>query len=192
MTTFILMLAGVAVFKILLDIADQSLKKKKRRKPRRSSAQSASASSRTGQSTRDTSKTAKPDDVILASSLSKISGTDFERLLALYFRDHGYQVQEVGVGGNDGGVDLVIIDKRGEKTAVQAKCYNDNNKVSVMTVRELVGAKRNHGCVLALLVTTSDLTPPAKAEAESLKIEYWHGATLISKLKKWNKWRGSA
>jgi restriction system protein len=192
MTTIILMLAGVAVLKILLELADASLKKKKRRKTARTNTKKSNSTARSTHSRRDTSKTAKPDDVILASSLSKISGTDFERLLALYFRDHGYQVQEVGVGGNDGGVDLVITDKRGEKTAVQAKCYNDNNKVSVMTVRELVGAKRNHGCILALLVTTSDLTPHAKAEAESLKIEYWHGATLIGKLKKWNKWRGSA
>ncbi len=98
---------------------------------------------------------------------------------------------EVGVGGNDGGVDLVIIDKRGEKTAVQAKHYNDNNKVSVMTVRELVGAKRNHDCILSMLITSSDLTEPAKTEAEKFKVEYWHGGVLLSKLKKRKKWTGS-
>ncbi|WP_246553192.1 restriction endonuclease [Paenibacillus tritici] len=94
--------------------------------------------------------------------MDKINGAEFERLWSLYFRDQGYSVKEVGVGGRDGGVDLVIIDKRGERTAVQAKCYADQNKVQVMTVRELVGAKRNHDCFLSLLVTTSDPTADAK------------------------------
>lgn len=82
----------------------------------------------------------------------------------------------------------MIIDKRGEKKAVQAKCYSESNKVSVQTVRELVGAKRNHDCILTLLVTTSDLTGPAKAEAEKFKVEYWHGALLEQKLRTWGKW----
>jgi restriction system protein len=137
---------------------------------------------------RRTSKECRSDEVILSSSLDDMSGSEFERLLALYFRDKGYTVKEVGVGGNDGGVDLVIIDKRGEKTAVQAKCYADHNKVSVQTVRELVAAKRNHNCILSLLITTSDLTAQAKKEAEQFKVEYWHGGLLEQKLKAWGKW----
>jgi restriction system protein len=118
-----------------------------------------------------------------------MNGFEFERLLALYFRDQGYTVQEVGVGGNDGGVDLVITDKQGEKTAVQAKCYTDHNLVPVQIVRELVGAKRNHDCILSLLVTTSDLTLQAKKEAEQFKVDYWHGALLEQKLRAWGKWQ---
>src|SRR5690606_1859876 len=96
-------------------------------------------------------KESRTDQEILHSSLDQLSGAEFERLLALYFRDLGYKVQEVGIGGSDGGVDLVIIDQRGEKTAVQAKCYAEHNKVGVSVVRELVGAKRNHDCILSLL-----------------------------------------
>ncbi|WDV94188.1 restriction endonuclease [Brevibacillus parabrevis] len=131
----------------------------------------------------------RSDEVILNSRLNDLSGAEFERLLALYFRDQGYIVKEVGVGGNDGGVDLVIIDKRGEKTAVQAKCYSDGNNVGVPIVRELVGAKRNHDCILSLLVTTSDLTLQAKKEAEQFKVDYWHGAIVEQKLKAWGKWK---
>ncbi|WP_235550784.1 restriction endonuclease [Paenibacillus sp. Soil787] len=131
----------------------------------------------------------RSDDEILNSSFDRLSGAEFERLLALYFRDQGYKVHEVGVGGNDGGVDLVIIDQRGERTAVQAKCYADHNKVGVQIVRELVGAKRNHGCILSLLITTSDLTEPAKKEADQFKVDYWHGAVLEQKLKAWGKWQ---
>lgn len=135
------------------------------------------------------SKECRSDEVILSSRLDDMSGAEFERLLALYFRDKGYVVKEVGIGGNDGGVDLVITDKRGEKTAVQAKCYADHNAVSVQTVRELVAAKRNHDCILSLLVTTSDLTGPAKKEAEQFKVDYWHGGLLDQKLKAWGKWQ---
>lgn len=136
-----------------------------------------------------TSKICRSDDIILTSRLDDLSGAEFERLLALYFRDKGYEVKEVGVGGNDGGVDLVITNRRGERTAVQAKCYADHNLVPVMTVRELVGAKRNHNCILSLLITTSDLTGPAKKEAEQFKIDYWHGALVKQKLKAWGRWR---
>ncbi|QRG68622.1 restriction endonuclease [Brevibacillus choshinensis] len=138
--------------------------------------------------THRTSLKCRSDEIILTCNLDDLSGAEFERLLALYFRDQGYTVKEVGVGGNDGGVDLVIIDKRGEKTAVQAKCYADGNNVGVQVVRELVGAKRNHDCILSLLVTTSDLTQQAKKEAEQFKVDYWHGAIVEQKLKTWGKW----
>ncbi|MCM3292152.1 restriction endonuclease [Paenibacillus sp. MER 180] len=130
----------------------------------------------------------REDEAILSSKLEDLTGAEFERLWALYFRDQGYGVTEVGVGGSDGGVDLVITDRRGEKTAVQAKCYASHHKVPVQTVRELVGAKRNHDCILSLLITTSDLTGPAKKEAEQFKVDYWHGALIEHKLRSWGKW----
>jgi restriction system protein len=110
---------------------------------------------------------------LLARPLSDLNGAEFERLIALFFSDQGYMVREVGVGGNDGGVDLVIIDKRGEKTAIHAKCYANHNLVPVITVHQLSGANRNYKCVLSLLVvTTSDLTAYAKKEAELFKVNY--------------------
>jgi restriction system protein len=146
-------------------------------------------SSNTISKSRRKSTECRPDDVILCCAFEELSGPEFERLLALYFRDQGYMVQEVGIGGNDGGVDLVITDHRGEKTAVQAKCYAERNSVGVQTIRELVGAKRNHDCILSLLITTSDLTVPAKKEAEQFKVDYWHGALVEQKLRSWGKWQ---
>ncbi|OBR69059.1 hypothetical protein A7K91_11040 [Paenibacillus oryzae] len=157
-------------------------KSKKRATPNRSNASNSSKP-------RIQRKENRTDQEILQSSFDRLSGAEFERLLALYFRDQGYKVQEVGIGGRDGGVDLVIIDQRGEKTAVQAKCYAAHNTVGVSVVRELVGAKRNHDCILSLLITTSDLTAPAKKEAEQFKVEYWHGGILENKLKAWGKWQ---
>ncbi|MGZ9586477.1 restriction endonuclease [Paenibacillus marinisediminis] len=180
---------GILIGSVLIAEIIGAIWTRKRRKDKRNRRSVASKSGKT--QSRRSSKGRRSDEIILSSRLSDLSGAEFERLLALYFRDQGYVVNEVGVGGNDGGVDLVIIDKRGEKTAVQAKCYADHNMVPVQTVRELVAAKRNHDCILSLLITTSDLTTPAKKEAEQFKVEYWHGGLIEQKLKAWSKWQPS-
>jgi hypothetical protein len=36
---------------------------------------------------------------------------------------------------------------------------------------------------------TSDLTGPAKKEAEQFNVDYWHGALVEQKLKVWGKWQ---
>jgi restriction system protein len=148
-------------------------------------------SNKTAAITRRSSTDCRSDEIILSSPLNELSGAEFEHLLALYFKDIGFEVKEVGVGGKDGGVDLVIVDKLGEKTAVQAKCYAVHNNVGVQVVRELVGAKRNHDCILSLLITTSYLTEPAQREAEQFKVDYWHGLLIEQKLKVWGKWQPS-
>lgn len=174
---------------IFIGVIAGLLQPNKKRKRKRKSASSKKKSSNISNSAgRRASKTCRTDEIILISPLSQLNGVEFERLLALYFRGQGYAVNEVGIGGNDGGVDLVIIDKRGEKTAVQAKCYADHNLVPVQTVRELVAAKRNHDCILTLLITTSDLTGPAKKEAEQFRVVYWHGGIIEQKLRAWGKW----
>lgn len=161
----------------------------RKRRASKTKRNSRSNQKRTSAQVHRTSKQIRTDEVILSTKVEDMSGAEFERLLALYFRDTGYEVKEVGIGGNDGGVDLVITDRRGEKTAVQAKCYSERNKVPVQMVRELVAAKRNHDCILSLLVTTSDLTSPARAEADKFKVDYWHGAIVEQKLKAWGKWQ---
>ncbi|WEK52934.1 MAG: restriction endonuclease [Candidatus Cohnella colombiensis] len=168
---------------IIADIFGAVWTKKRRTKKRSTSRKSGQTQSKRA------SKGRRPDEVILTSRLEDLSGAEFERLLALYFRDQGYVVNEVGIGGNDGGVDLVIINKRGEKTAVQAKCYADHNTVGVKTIRELVAAKRNHDCILTLLITSSDLTSQARKEADQFKVDYWHGALVEQKLSMWGKWQ---
>lgn len=179
LVTLIIILFAIVIF---LNIIEASTKRKRTRKRKPTRKPTASIA-------RNMSRRVRSDQEILMSSFAQLNGFEFERLLALYFRDQGYQVKEVGVGGSDGGVDLVITDRRGEKTAVQAKCYADRHMVPVQVVRELVGAKRNHGCILSLLVTTSDLTGPAKKEAEQFKVDYWHGGLMEQKLLSWGKWQ---
>jgi restriction system protein len=179
---------GIIAVIILLSILSGLMQGNKRKK-RSSVKRKTPVKKSTATAFNRSSTTCRPDEVLLKAPLDQINGAEFERLLSLYFRDQGYTVKEVGVGGKDGGVDLVIIDKRGEKTAVQAKCYAEHNKVKVMSVRELVGAKRNHDCILSLLITTSDLTADAKREAEQFKVDYWHGVLIENKLRAWGKWQ---
>jgi len=179
---------GVLLGSVFLAEIAGALWTRKRRAEKKAGRGKKNATRRTSSTAKRSAVGTRSDEEILSSTLDRLSGPEFERLLALYFRDQGYTVREVGVGGNDGGVDLVIVDRRGEKTAVQAKCYADGNLVPVQTVRELVGAKRNHDCILALLITTSDLTGPAKKEADDRKVEYWHGGVVEQKLRSWGKW----
>jgi restriction system protein len=130
----------------------------------------------------------RTDEEILASKLGLLTGFEFERVMAIYFREKGYQVREVGSRGKDGGVDLVLTDREGAKTAVQLKRYT-NKKIPVQTVRELIGAKRNYDCLYALLITTSDFTEPALKEAHDLKVECWHGGVVDNKISAWRKKR---
>lgn len=135
----------------------------------------------------------RQDAEILCSPISKLTWAEFERLLALYFRDHGYEVEEPGIGGNDGGVDLVITDKRTrERTAVQVKHWTDRRHVGPNIIRELHSARMNTKptCHYGMLITSSDVSPQARKEAQDRYIEFWHGATLEQKLEKWEKWRG--
>lgn len=55
-----------------------------------------------------------------AHALGDMSWQQFERLVGESFRRQGYRVVEVGGGGADGGVDLVL-NKAGEKYLVQCK-----------------------------------------------------------------------
>jgi restriction system protein len=125
--------------------------------------------------------------------LNKLTWAEFERLLALYFRDQGYDVEETGVGGSDGGVDLVLTDKRTkERTAVQAKHWSDHRSVGPNIVRELHSARLNTKptCLYAMLVTSSDISQQARQEARERRIDFLYGTTLEMRLEKWGKWEG--
>ena len=133
----------------------------------------------------------RPDDILLHSRLEDLNWAEFERLLYLYFSDNGYDVIEQGVGGNDGGVDLVLIDKRTkERTAVQAKLWG-HGPVGPNIIRELHSARMNMkpACIYGLLVTSNDVTQQARDEAEARHMKYWHGAFLEHKLEQWGKWK---
>jgi hypothetical protein len=97
-------------------------------------------------------------------ALSELDWRDFERLLADYYREQGYEVDHVGTGGQglafDGGVDLRLR-KDGKLTLVQCKrdsVFQTEHNV----VNELLGIKVNEGADEAIVITSGEFTAAAR------------------------------
>ncbi|WP_127589294.1 restriction endonuclease [Paenibacillus koleovorans] len=122
------------------------------------------------------------DAEVKNANVDSLSGTDFERLMEMYYKDQGYQVQRVG-GSGDHEVDLILKGKEGYKIAVQCKRWKQD--VGNDIVLRLKAGKQVHGCYDAWIVTTSNFTVAAKEAADKLNIKLINGLILNDKLKKW-------
>ncbi|WP_166245291.1 restriction endonuclease [Paenibacillus turpanensis] len=127
------------------------------------------------------------DRELLKANVHTLSGTDFERLMELYYIDQGYQVQRVG-GAGDHEVDLILKGKEGYKIAVQCKRWKQD--VGNDIVLRLKSGKQVHGCYDAWIVTTSNFTKSAKEAAEKLNIRLINGLILDDRLMKWKSKKG--
>lgn len=116
-----------------------------------------------------------------ADALKGMSWQQFELLVAEGFRRRGYVVKEVGGGGADGGVDLVLT-KASEKTFVQCKQWKAF-KVGVSTVRELYGVMAAHGAAGGFVVTSGRFTQEASAFADGRNIQLIDGPALMNLLR---------
>ena len=75
-------------------------------------------------------------------SIAALGWRDFERLVGEAFRRRGYTVEETGLGGADGGNDL-IHSRDGQRTLVQCKHWK-RERVPVNVVREMYGLLSHH------------------------------------------------
>jgi restriction system protein len=101
--------------------------------------------------------------------LRNLSWQDFERQLASVYRQNGYQVEEIGGGGPDGGVDLKLF-KDGCTTVVQCKHWK-TWKVNVKPIRELLGVMTAEGADAAIFIVSGDYTSAAREFAKGKPIE---------------------
>lgn len=124
------------------------------------------------------------NDEILNACVDTLSGTDFEKLIAMYYKDKGYKVELVG-GSGDHEVDLILLGKEGYKIAVQCKRWRNN--VGNDIVLRLKAGKQIHGCYDAWIVTTSNFTKAAREAAERLNIKLINGLMLYDMLDRWKK-----
>jgi restriction system protein len=115
-----------------------------------------------------------------AQALNDVSWREFEVLVAEAFRLQGYQVQETGGGGADGGVDLVLTRHR-EKHLVQCKQWKAY-KVGVEIVRELYGLMSAHGAAGGFVVTSGTFTQESQRFAEGRNVQLIDGAKLNAML----------
>ncbi len=111
-------------------------------------------------------------------TLRAMSWRELEQLVSEAYRRQGYQVQETGQGGADGGIDLVLR-RDGQVTLVQCKHWR-TQRVGAPVVREQFGLHSHHQAAAVIIVTTGDFTPEAKSFAEGKPIELIAGSELLA------------
>jgi restriction system protein len=114
-------------------------------------------------------------------SLAAIGWRDFERLVGEAFRRQGYTVEETGLGGADGGIDL-ILRKGSQRTLVQCKQWR-RQQVPVNVVREMYGLLSHHGAHAVRIATVGSFTKDAARFAAGKPIDLIDGATLLAMIR---------
>lgn len=114
-------------------------------------------------------------------SLRAMNWKQFEMLVGEAFRRQGYRIEETGLGGADGGIDL-RLSKNGKITLVQCKQWR-SQRVDVKVVREMYGLLAHHGASAVKIVAVGDFTPDARRFAQGKPIELIHGEALLSMIR---------
>lgn len=108
--------------------------------------------------------------------------TNFEKLCSELFESMGY-ISELTPPTNDGGYDI-LLNKDGEESIVECKCYSTDHKIGRPSIQKLVGA---NNIVLAdnmIFITTSDFSASAIAYSEEVGVELINGRKLMNLLSK--------
>lgn len=121
------------------------------------------------------------EEQINLETIRNLTWQDFEKLVGEAFRRKGYVVTEVGGGGPDEGIDLVLI-KEGKTTLVQCKNWR-RDSIGVTTIRELYGVMAAHHVPLGVVVCSGTYTQDARRFAESNPIELIDGPQLLELVK---------
>jgi HJR/Mrr/RecB family endonuclease len=119
------------------------------------------------------------------TDLRLLTAEEFEWLAGETFRREGWTVEETGrQDAPDGNIDLKLT-RDGRRMIVQCKRWT-SQAVGVDEVRELAGTLLREGLrgSSGILVTLSDYTPSARAEARTIGIELVNGRGLFSRIEK--------
>lgn len=117
------------------------------------------------------------DTCTTLESLAAPGWRQFEQLVGEAFRRQGYVVEETGLGGADGGIDLVLR-KGSQRVLVQCKQWR-RRQVGVSVVREMAGLLAHHGADGVKIVCVGTFTRDAEAFARGKSIELIGGVTLL-------------
>lgn len=110
------------------------------------------------------------------NALNGMSWQEFEMLVGEAYRRQGFNVRELGGGGADGGVDLVLT-KNDQTVLVQCKQWK-TFKVGVKIVRELYGVMAAQKAQGGVVVTSGVFTQEAKDFADGKNIDLMDGEKL--------------
>ncbi len=115
--------------------------------------------------------------VLNLEQLHGLSPGDFEAYVAeRLFAQRGYQVHNTR-DTKDGGVDVLVTDRYGERAVVQCKRYRGT--VGAAVVRDLYGTMIHTGATFAYLVTTGAISEDARRWASGKPIELIDGPQLV-------------
>lgn len=109
-------------------------------------------------------------------SVRLLSWREFEQLVGEAYRRRGYDIEERGGSGSDGGVDLVLRGQ-GERVLVQCKQWRAR-RVGVDKVRELFGVVAAAGADRGILVTSGRFTQAAQTFATGKALDLVDGSSL--------------
>jgi restriction system protein len=127
------------------------------------------------------SRRALLDRQVGVESLKALSWQEFEQLVGEAYRRRGYAVEEIGGGGPDGGVDLVMRGN-GKSVLVQCKRWR-TQRVGVDKVRELYGVLSAEGADRGILVSSGHFTKDAQSFAAGKPLELVDGPALAELVK---------
>lgn len=117
------------------------------------------------------------------SDLRKLDATEFEWLVGEVLRREGWAVTETGHSDRpDGNIDL-RAQRAGRRMIVQCKRWAAK-PVGVDEVRKLAGTASAESRADAVLVTLSDFTASAQAEAPRLRVQLIDGTALLERVER--------
>jgi HJR/Mrr/RecB family endonuclease len=116
----------------------------------------------------------------VVDKLHSIDWFQFEKVIEVLYQRLGYQVTRLGGANPDGGIDL-IIEKDGQRTAIQCKHWKSWN-VNVRGIREFLGALTHAGIKQGIFITLRGYTGEAKQLAEQHGIEILNESSLSTLL----------
>lgn len=111
-------------------------------------------------------------------SLRAMNWRELEQLVSEAYRRLGFEVEETGMPGADGGVDLRLR-RNGQLTLVQCKHWR-TQRVGAPIMREQFGLLAHHQAAAVIIVSTGDFTSEARAFAQGKPIELIAGPELLA------------
>lgn len=111
------------------------------------------------------------------SACRRMSGGQFEQYCAALLRANGFRGVTVTRASGDYGIDI-LAKKRGERYAVQCKCYT--SAVGNRAVQEAYSGAAYYDAQVPVVMTNQSFTRAAVQTADRLGVALWDGAKLAA------------
>lgn len=105
-----------------------------------------------------------------------MTGYEYEKKCAELLKAKGFSDVTVTPGSGDQGID-VLAKKGKKKYGIQCKYYEGT--VGNKAVQEAFAGASFYDCSVAMVITNSKLTEPAKKLAAKLGVEFWEGIDAV-------------